>query len=113
MKCYQHTDRDAVGICRSCGNGGCVDCFVDLGRGLACQDRCVDDVKRLFKTVTANINIVSFHHVFFLIFGVILVAFGWLSGRFNVSTLLGLLYLLHGGRLWFRNRPSLKTHRQA
>ena len=40
MKCYYHQQKDAVGICASCGKGLCVNCAADLGHGLACKDRC-------------------------------------------------------------------------
>ncbi len=31
MKCFNHTDRDAVGQCKSCGKGLCKDCFQQNG----------------------------------------------------------------------------------
>jgi D-arabinose 1-dehydrogenase-like Zn-dependent alcohol dehydrogenase len=37
MRCYNHSDRDASGICRACGKGLCTDCAVDLGFGLSCR----------------------------------------------------------------------------
>jgi hypothetical protein len=47
MRCYYHRDREAVGLCKSCGKGLCEDCQADLGRGLACKGRCEDDVNEL------------------------------------------------------------------
>ncbi len=40
MKCFDHADVDAVGLCKSCGKGLCKRCAVDLGEGLACADSC-------------------------------------------------------------------------
>lgn len=49
MKCYYHNDRDAVGQCKSCGKGLCTQCQVDLGKGLACKERCEEDVLALIE----------------------------------------------------------------
>jgi hypothetical protein len=45
MKCFYHHDQDAVGECKSCGKGLCPACAVDLGKGLACRQRCEDNVR--------------------------------------------------------------------
>ena len=37
MRCYNHSDLEAVGICKACGKGLCSGCAVDLGHGLACR----------------------------------------------------------------------------
>jgi hypothetical protein len=37
VRCYNHSDRDASGICRACGKGLCTECTVDLGYGLSCR----------------------------------------------------------------------------
>ena len=47
MNCYYHQDTVAIGVCRSCLRGLCPQCAVDLGAGLACRDRCEQDVKDL------------------------------------------------------------------
>ena len=49
MKCFYHQDRDAVGVCKSCERGVCSECAVDLGKGLACKDRCEDDANGSLK----------------------------------------------------------------
>ena len=59
MKCFGHQDRDAVGECKSCGKGVCSDCAVDLGKGLACRDRCEDDVAALILLVENNTRITA------------------------------------------------------
>ena len=38
MKCYNHHDRDAFGICKSCGKGLCLDCLKETEMGLVCKD---------------------------------------------------------------------------
>ena len=44
MKCYYHQDREAVGLCKSCNKGLCCHCVADVGNGLACRDRCEEQV---------------------------------------------------------------------
>lgn len=36
MKCFQHYDLDAVGMCRACGAGGCGHCLTDYGGAKLC-----------------------------------------------------------------------------
>jgi hypothetical protein len=56
MKCYYHRDRDAIGECKSCGKGLCPECAVDLGKGLACRDRCERDAKALIAFIEHNME---------------------------------------------------------
>ena len=56
MKCFNHQSRDAVGTCKSCGKGLCPDCAVDMDRGLACRDRCEDEVSALIALIDQNIR---------------------------------------------------------
>jgi hypothetical protein len=58
MRCYYHRDRDAVGLCKSCGKGLCEDCQTDLGAGLACKGRCEDSVHGLIALVQHNVRAV-------------------------------------------------------
>ena len=46
MKCYNHHDRDAFGICKSCGKGLCLDCLKDTPGGIVCKDdaKCEESV---------------------------------------------------------------------
>lgn len=37
MKCYQHSETDAVGVCTQCGKAGCRDCLEDVGGSLLCK----------------------------------------------------------------------------
>jgi hypothetical protein len=59
MKCFYHQDRDAVGSCKSCGKGLCPECAVDLGKGLACRNRCEDDAKAVIALIEQNIKITA------------------------------------------------------
>ncbi len=55
MKCFMHHDQDAVGACKSCGKGLCPHCAVDLGKGLACRQRCEADVEALIALIDHNL----------------------------------------------------------
>jgi len=37
MKCYNHSDVDATGVCVSCGKAVCKDCGVDVNGKLMCK----------------------------------------------------------------------------
>jgi hypothetical protein len=56
VKCFKHRDADAVGSCKACSKGLCADCAVDVGRGLACGDTCVEQVRRVNELVERNIR---------------------------------------------------------
>ena len=57
MRCYYHQDRDAVGLCKSCGKGLCADCQTDLGQGLACKGRCEARVRDLIALIDHNVRV--------------------------------------------------------
>lgn len=56
MKCYYHRDRDAIGTCKSCGRGLCDECHVALDKGLACRERCEQDVRNLAALTDATLR---------------------------------------------------------
>ena len=56
MKCYYHQARDAVGLCKSCNKGLCSDCATDVGNGLACRDRCEEQVRVLNTVVDFTVR---------------------------------------------------------
>lgn len=50
MKCFYHPAKDAVGICKHCARGLCLDCVAEREGGLACRNRheaAVDAVRNL------------------------------------------------------------------
>lgn len=38
MKCYNHHDRDAFGICRACGKALCLECMETVNNQICCKD---------------------------------------------------------------------------
>jgi hypothetical protein len=54
MRCFYHYERDAVAACKSCGRGLCPDCAADVGNGLACRDRCEEQVRAVNRIIERN-----------------------------------------------------------
>ena len=66
MKCYNHHERDAFGICRVCGKGLCLECLKNEFGFLVCKN----DKKCL--------NSIKWHRILNIIIIVLLVAVGLL-----------------------------------
>lgn len=47
MNCYRHPSRPALGSCKACSKGLCLECSHDTKHGLACVETCIEEVKRL------------------------------------------------------------------
>lgn len=45
MKCYYHPGIGTVAICKNCQRALCMDCAVDVGNGMACKNKCEEEVK--------------------------------------------------------------------
>jgi hypothetical protein len=54
MRCFYHHDVEAVGTCKNCGRGLCTGCAVDVRNGLACRDRCEEEVRSLNRVISRN-----------------------------------------------------------
>ena len=42
MRCFYHTEREAVAVCRMCARGLCAECGQPIGRALACRGECAE-----------------------------------------------------------------------
>jgi len=51
VKCFNHSEVDAVGLCKSCGRGLCHECVSDVGMSISCKHRCEADVAVLNELV--------------------------------------------------------------
>ena len=54
MQCYHHPQQAAVGVCKNCSKGICLECAVDEGYGLACRQSCTSEVKALWQIIQRN-----------------------------------------------------------
>ena len=55
MNCFNHLDVPAVGICKACQKGLCMECAVDLGHGIACKNH-REDVEKLVSIQADNMR---------------------------------------------------------
>lgn len=102
MLCFNHTDRQAVGVCKSCQRGICTECATDLGHGLACKGKHelqVEDLEsivrqstRIYAAAPKTRNAVP---LFFGFMGVVFSIFGFIQedGITDFSFLLGLGFM--------------------
>jgi len=61
MKCYNHHDRDAFGICKSCGKGLCLECMKKEDGAVFCKnDKHCSSHSGRFKVFTALELIILF-----------------------------------------------------
>lgn len=77
MKCFNHHAHEAVGICKHCNKGICVDCLIDTGDGLACNTGCLSSVegvnaiiKRQITMYGSNSNAMKQRTIFYLAFSI-------------------------------------------
>jgi Flp pilus assembly protein TadB len=114
MRCFYHQEVEAIATCKNCGRGLCAGCAVDVGNGLACPNRCEDEVRALNRVIARNktayqktsgayVHIAMFYGlvgVAFLVAGVTdWRGLGWVLTPAGIIFLLaGLLHFLTGRR---------------
>ncbi len=54
MKCYNHPEENAVGLCKHCSKGLCKECLTDLSHGLACKNKHEAEVETLNELISRN-----------------------------------------------------------
>jgi hypothetical protein len=54
MKCYNHPENDAIGICKNCNKGLCKECLTEVENGIACTSTCIDEVKLINSLINRN-----------------------------------------------------------
>lgn len=113
MKCFNHSDKDSVGICKACGKGLCRECVTDLGYGLACKGMHEVEVENINTLVSKNIDAIEsapknamILPAFFLLSGLVFAGFGYFSKRgiTDFSFILGSVFIVFAIVVYFRNR---------
>lgn len=102
MKCYNHHEVDAVGICKSCSKGLCPDCLTEVENGIACTTTCVEDVQLLNSLVQRSkgsyqktSGAMKNNSVIYTAFGIALIIFGVMDDRLTTFLVtLGILFIL-------------------
>lgn len=59
MKCFNHADADAVGICKHCMRGLCHACASERSTGLACAGRCESKVDEIGALIDRNLKLTT------------------------------------------------------
>ena len=109
MNCFNHPDKPAVGLCKSCCKGLCSDCAAALANGLACRNACENRVQLINQIIDSNETIIATANarmrssgVFILILGACFCLFGVLplimSGNTNTLFMaaMGLPFVIYG-----------------
>ena len=117
MNCYYHPNQPAVGLCKHCQRGLCLDCAADVDGSLACKDRHEEQVRALDTLTTRNLlqaervgSVYRRNAVFYSLVGLLFSGFGltqirWLGwqGIFLAAIGLFLLYAAAANYLESRN----------
>lgn len=92
MKCFIHKNEDAVGICKSCGKGICMQCTTELINGISCKnDSCEKRVNLINKMLDNNAVIIS-------------VSNKHVKRMAYISIMLGILFVIFGGLLFVNDK---------
>ena len=122
MRCYQHQDVEAVGVCGSCLKGVCPACATQMERGsLACSDACAERIQEN-EQWTAKIKSAKSQHRFniwlapaiYVGMGVLFLVFGIHRDGYTLgfATTMGALFVIYGAiygwrmRKWSRQQLS-------
>jgi len=114
MRCFNHSDREAVGTCKSCSKGLCGDCAADLEHGLACRGKHEQNVADLnamvlrasrVQATTRGARYVAPAFTAFL--GVMFVGYGYFKEGLSGFLLpLGVGFLVYSTAVFIANRRA-------
>ena len=115
MRCFNHPDRDAIGSCKTCCKGLCMECASDMGHGLACKnvhEQQVESLNALFlrgARIQGAVGKSKYVAPAFNIFmGLVFAGYGMTTpaGITNMLTILGLGFLVFGVLIFVTNRKA-------
>jgi len=106
MKCYNHSDAEAVAVCRSCGRALCRACLTEIGLSSSCKGRCesvvatMNDLVERGRTAYQKSSAIQFRNgifivllgMTFLIIGIIPILKGQASDWTYVQFFIGVLF---------------------
>lgn len=113
MRCFKHPENEAVGSCKHCNKGLCVECAHDLGHGLACKNEHEQQVETLNSLIEKNAEIYDsaptntlIAPLFYACMGALFVWFGVQSrgGFGSFSSLMGIGFIIFAIVVFIRNR---------
>lgn len=118
MRCFNHVEKEAVGICKACQRGLCAECVTDLGHGLACKDKHEEQVNVLNKIISQSAKIYSVTPktrnaapLFYTFMGVVFAGYGYFkgSGFQDFSFILGSGFIAFGIYIYIYNKKAYAT----
>jgi len=126
MNCYYHSEKTAVGICKSCGRGLCVDCAADIQDGLACKGRCEERAQKINSIINNNSRVLAVSNtqlrrnmIFMVVTGLLFAILGGIymsladAGSFGgIFVGLGVVFIVRGIASYTRaaRYPSLEKN---
>lgn len=118
MKCFNHPGTDAVGSCKNCSKGVCVQCARDTGLGLVCSASCEEGVKAIRAMVERSRKVYPLaaktharNAIWFTVLAAMLIVFGKIADRGFLSNYLivfGIVMLLGAAFSAFNSRRLAK-----
>ena len=83
MNCYYHPNQPAVGLCKHCQRGLCIECAVDVDGSLACKERHEEQVHALEALTARNLlqagrlgSVYRRNAIFYSLVGILFAGFG-------------------------------------
>ena len=122
MHCFNHSDRLAIGICKCCSKGLCIDCATDLEHGLACKNKHEQQVEamnmiikknaEMYAAAPKNVLIAPF---FYLFMGLVFAGFGYQTrdGLTSLPFVMGFGFIVFAVVIFIRNRALFKANKNA
>ena len=116
MRCFRHFESYAIGSCKVCNKGLCIDCAADLGHALACKgvhEEAAANYKKLQNAQSRAIFSTPWLNYLFpsvlLFLGMLFIFIGLRSGDgvFSLPFVYGVLSFVYGGVMLIRARKLL------
>jgi len=116
MNCFYHPDQPAIGLCKYCQRGLCVECAALADDVLACKNRHEDEVHKLEQLAARSLfqsrRVASGYMrnaIFYGLVGAVFAGFGiwqyrWLGLQAVVFIMLGIFLLYAAGANYFESR---------
>lgn len=121
MKCFVHSQVDAVASCKHCCKGMCAECTKDTGVGMVCSAACESEVKAVQEMLERNrkmYRLVPKSHlrsaVFLAMMAAVFIGFGLFSKfRFMSAYMIafGVVMLLGAGFALLNSRKMANLNR--
>ena len=110
MRCFYHHDRDAVGTCRLCSKGLCVECAADLDIAIGCKGKHEGLAGAIATSQVRVSRIIPILSVFVIGMGAVFIAWGLLGQPLSIFTaVFGVGFAALGALLLRKGRASRDT----